>query len=115
LPGNAAVAGQPSIVHTTVPGQEAARYIVLIPREVPNSIISGLRIQQPNLTTTLPYFTGTGEYLAISDTLLKFVFNDPDPGTKILNRYSSLVRDHFLSDLFNFKYNDRIDFIPEDP
>src|SRR5450759_4458608 len=72
-----AVSLQPSIVKIVV-SVEAAMYIVLIPKDVPNSIISGLPNSVAIFDNNLAYFSGTGEYLAISDTLLTFVFAKSD-------------------------------------
>src|ERR1035437_1493107 len=74
----AAVPGQPSIVHTVVSEHEAAMYIVLIPMEVPNSIINGFPNSAAIFDNRAPYFPGTGENLAIFDIFLKFVFNNSD-------------------------------------
>ena len=65
---------QPSIVIYTCFGTRAAMYIVLIPKDVPNSIISGLPNSAARFDSKTPYFKGTAEYLAIYDTFLKFGF-----------------------------------------
>ena len=74
----AAVAGQPSIVTRSVFLHEAAIYIVLIPREVPNSIIKGLPNSAAIFDRNLPYLKVTGEFFAISDTRLRYPLDDSE-------------------------------------
>ena len=66
---------------TVAPGHEAAIYMVLIPSDVPNSRITGSPKALAMLESNNPYFSGTAEYLVMSDTFLRldFILTDPDP------------------------------------
>ncbi len=86
------VALHPSIVITSASGHDAARYIVLIPSDVPNSRIKGFPKASPIFESKTPYFRGIAEYLVISDTFLKlvFIFFDPAPrSVTFIDRESS--------------------------
>ncbi len=79
--------------------------MVLIPSEVPSSIISGFPNSAAIFDKSIPYFAGTGECLAISDTFLKFVFSDSDLEPRSLTRIIRLSAHHLLPDLFNLADN----------
>ena len=75
------VAVHPSIVITVDSGHDAAIYMVLIPSDVPNSRMNEFPKAIAIFESKIPNFSGTVEYLTISDTFLRldFIFSDPAP------------------------------------